>query len=162
MRLLWALGNRMRDRRAILRVISGALIAPWVYVVVWTLPVLEHSAFHKWVVINTFMAYFAFMVLAGMSHLVLVRLKATKIWSYCLVMFGVAVSVDLLLSLWSLSGYTSFYYAQTQVVENHEITKAGYLLQIQEALIHGAVSAFAMALFWLVAVFNPRGSVQHA
>jgi hypothetical protein len=152
----------MRNHSAILRVILGTLIAPWAYVVVWTLPVLEHSAFHEWVVINTLMAYFVFIVLAGLSHLALVRLKATKIWSYCLVMFGVAVSVDFLLSLWTLSGYTSLYYAQTQVVENHEITKAGYLLQIQEALIHGAVSAFAMTLFWLVAVFNPRGSVQHA
>lgn len=145
-----------------MRVILGVLIAPWVYVIVWTLPVLEHSAFHKWVVINTLMAYFVFMVLAGMSHLALARLKATKIWSYCFVMFGVAVAVDLLLSLWSLSGYASFYYAQTQVVENNEITKAGYLLQLQEALIHGVVSAFAMGLFWLVAVFNPRGGVQNA
>lgn len=152
----------MKNRSAILRVISGALIAPWVYIVAWTLPVLEHSAFHNWVVINTFIAYIAFMVLAGISHFVLARLKATRIWSYCLVMFGVAVSVDLLLSLWSLSSYTSFYYAQTQVVENYEITKAGYLLQFQEAVIHGAVSAFAMGLFWFVAVFNPRGGVQHA
>lgn len=152
----------MTSRRATLRVITGALIAPWIYVAVWTLPLLDHSAFHKWVVANTLMAYFLFFALAGLSHLVLTGLKAKKIWTYSLVMFGVAVSIDLLLSLWSLSGYTSFYYAQTQVVENHEITKAGYVLQAQEALTHGAVSAIVMALFWLVAVFDPSGRVQNA
>lgn len=152
----------MTSRRTTLRVITGALIAPWIYVVVWTMPLLEHSAFHEWVVVNTLMAYFLFLALAGMSHLVLARLKAKNIWNYSLVMFGVAISIDLLLSLWSLSGYTSFYYAQTQVVENHEITKAGYLLEVQEALTHGAISAMAMALFWLVAVFNPRGRVKNA
>lgn len=152
----------MKSRCAILRVVLGVLIAPWVYIVVWSLPVLEHSAFHKWLVINTFMAYSAFMVLAGISHIVLARLKARKMWTYCVIMFGVAALIDLLLSLWSLSGYASFYYAQTQVVEHHEITNAGYFLQIQEALVHGAVSALAMALFWFFAVFSPKVGVQHA
>ncbi|TMP08204.1 hypothetical protein CWC11_05395 [Pseudoalteromonas sp. S3178] len=143
----------MRNRSAILRVVLGALIAPCIYVIVWNLAVLEHSALYKWTVINTLTAYIAFIVLSGMSHLNLARLRATKIGSYCLVMFGVAVSVELLLSLWSLSGYTSLYYAQTHVVDNHEITKAGYLLKIQEMLIYGAILAFARAFFWFVAVY---------
>lgn len=49
--------------------------------------------------------------------------------------------------------YTSLYYAQTQVVANHEITKAGFLLKIQEILIYSAILAFARAFFWFVAVY---------
>ena len=152
----------MKDRSGILRIVLGALVAPWIYIVAWTIPVLGHSAFHKWVVINTALAYVIFMLLAGISHFALVRLGATKIWSYCIVMFTVALSIDFILSLWSLSWYTSLYYAQTQVVENHSITSAGYMLQIKEALIHGVISASAMAVFWFVAIFKSQGKVQHA
>jgi len=152
----------MKNNHTIIRIVLGVLLAPLLYVVVWTLPVLEHSAFHKWVVINTFFAYLVFLILAGLCHLVLKKLNATKIWSYCAVMFVVALALDLVLSIWSLSGYTSYYYSQTQVVENGSITSAGYMLQVKEALTNGVVSSGVMAIFWLVAIFNPRGKVAHA
>lgn len=144
------------------RIFLGILLAPLLYIIVWTLPLLEHTAFSKWIVINTFFAYLVFLILAGISHLVLKRFNATKVWSYILVMFVVAVCSDLILSIWSLSGFQSYYYAQTQVVENGSITAAGYVLQIEEALINGFVSSGVMALFWLVAVFNPKGNIAHA
>lgn len=156
------LGNKMNKRSSTIRIILGVVIAPWLYIVVWTLPVLEHSAFHKWVVINTFFAYIVFLVLAGMSHLLLAKFRATKIWSYCAIMFVVAFSMDVLLSLWSLSGFTSNYYAQTQVVEDGSITAAGYILQIQEALINGVVSAGVMAIFWFAAIYNSKGGAKFA
>jgi len=134
----------------------GILLAPWLYVIVWTMPLLNHSAFHKWVVINVVFAYLAFLVLASIAHVVLSRLNSTSIWSYCLVMFLVAASLDFALSVWSLSGYYSNYYSQTQVVENGAITAAGYFLQIKEALIHGVISSGAMAIFWLAAIWQPN------
>ena len=104
----------------------------------------------------------AFFVLAGLSHLTLKKLNAKGVWSYCGVMFAVAVTLDLVLSLWSLSGYTSNYYSQTQIVENGSITIAGYLLQIKEALINGVVSSGVMAIFWFVAVFKSQGEQVNA
>lgn len=151
----------MKKNSAIIRILVGALIAPWLYIIVWTMPVLEHSAFHKWVVINTFFAYTVFLIFAGISHIALKKLNATKLWSYCVVMFVVAVTLDLVMSIWSLSGYESNYYSQTQVVENGSITAAGYLLQIKEALINGAISSGAMAIFWFISIFSPKaGSVN--
>ena len=151
----------MKNHSTLIRILCGVIIAPWLYILVWTLPVLEHSAFHRWIVINTFFAYLVFLVLAGISHLVLVKLKTTKIWSYCIVMFGVAVTLDLVLSLWSLSGYTSFFYSQTQVVDNGSITLAGYLLQFKEAFINGVISAGVMAIFWFIALYNSNSKVQN-
>lgn len=152
----------MKKHSAIIRIVLGIILAPCLYIVVWTLPVLEHSALHKWIIINTFFAYLVFLILAGLSHVVLKKLNATKIWSYCAVMFCVAATLDLVLSFWSLSGYTSNYYAQTQVVENGLITAAGYMLQVKEALINGVVSSGVMAIFWFVAVYSPRREVAHA
>ena len=152
----------MKIDNSVIRIVFGVLIAPWLYIVVWTLPVLEHSAFHKWVVINTFFAYVVFLVFAGLSHLALKKLNATKLWSYCAIMFVVAVALDLGLSLWSLSGYTSNYYSQTQVVEHGSITSAGYLLQVKEALLNGIVSSGVMAIFWFVSIFKPSSKVANA
>ena len=139
-----------------IRLLIGTLIAPWLFVLVWTLPMLDHSAFHQWAIINIFLAYLAFLVSAGMTHLVLRSFNRSSILSYCFVIFTVAVFLHLIISLWSLSGYSSNYYAQTQVVENGSITVAGYLLQIREAVIHGLVSAAAMAIFWLAAIWTPN------
>ena len=145
-----------------LRMVLGALVAPWIYVFVWTMPMFEQSDFHRWVMLNMFLAYVAFMALAWISHVVLALLRATKIWSYVFVMFAVAVSVDLLLSLGSLSWYTSFSLGKTQLVENDLITQAGYMLQFKEALVHGVVSATAMGLFWFLAIFKPKSRAQIA
>jgi hypothetical protein len=139
-----------------IRILVGILFAPWLYVIVWTLPMLDHSAFHKWVVINTFFAYLVFLVLAGVAHLMLRRLNRSSLWSYCVVMFIVAAFLDFVLSIWSLTGFSSNYYSQTQVVENGAITVAGYLLQIREALVHGLLSSGVMAIFWLAAIWNPN------
>lgn len=152
----------MKKSNQVFRIVLGTLVAPWLYIVVWTLPVLDHSAFHKWVVINTFFAYVVFLVFAGLSHLALRKLGATKLWSYCAVMFVVALVLDLVLSLWSLSGYESNYYSQTQVVEYGSITGAGYLLQVKEALTNGVVSCGAMAIFWFVSIFKPATKVANA
>ncbi|MGY0627562.1 MAG: hypothetical protein ACW7DS_17775 [Paraglaciecola chathamensis] len=152
----------MKKSSAIIRILAGTLIAPWLYIIVWTMPVLDHSAFHKWVVINTFFAYIVFLIFAGISHFALKKLNATKLWSYCVVMFFVAVSLDLVLSIWSLSGYESNYYSQTQVVESGSITKAGYLLQVKEALINGAISSGTMAIFWFISIFSPKAVSANA
>jgi hypothetical protein len=138
------------------RILAGILLAPWLYVLVWTLPLLGHTAFHKWVVVNIFLAYLVFLVLAGIAHIVLGRLNKTSIYSYCAVMFSVAALLDFTLSVLLLSGFTSNYYSQTQVVENGMITASGYLLQIRESLIHGVISSGVMAIFWLVALWKPR------
>ena len=152
----------MNKHSAMIRIMLGVILAPFLYIIIWTLPVLDHSAFHKWVVINTFFAYVVFFLLAGLSYLTLKKLKAKGIWSYCGVMLVVAVTLDLVFSLWSLRGYTSNYYSQTQVVENGSITLAGYLLQIKEALINGVVSSGVMAIFWFVAVFKPQAETVNA
>jgi len=34
--------------------------------------------------------------------------------------------------------------------------KGAYLLQIKESLLHGVISSSAMAVCWLVALWNPR------
>lgn len=144
-----------------LRLFLGMLLAPTFFILVWTLPVLEHSAFKKWLLINTVLAYVAFFFLAAVSHVVLIKNGWKKLWQYCVVMSVVSFISNLALSIWSLRGYTSYYYAQTQVVEHGSITFSGYILQIQEALVHGAIAAIVMALFWLIAVFQPRGRTSH-
>ena len=140
----------------------GILLAPWLYVIVWTLPLLWHAAFHKWVMVNIFLGYLVFLVLAGIAHIVLGRLNKTSIYSYCVVMFSVAALIDFTLSVLLLSGFTSNYYSQTQVVENGMITVSGYLLQIRELLLHGLISSGVMAIFWLVALWKPMRKKAHA
>lgn len=66
------------------------------------------------------------------------------------------------LSVWALSGYSSYYHSQAQFVENGAITAAGYVLQIKEALINGAVSSGVMAIFWFIAIFKPNSKVANA
>jgi hypothetical protein len=161
-RLSAALRRLLGKHSAMLRITCGALVAPLVYVAFWSAPVIDHSAFSSWVILNSLMAYFVFLVVAGLTHLGLKRLHANSIWAYCLLMFAVAAVLEFLLSIGALSGYTSLYYNQTTVVQNHKITQAGYLLQVRESLAHGAISALAMAVFWLLAVFRPRGESQHA
>jgi hypothetical protein len=138
------------------RIILGILLAPWLYVLVWMLPLLGQSAFHKWVVINASFAYLVFLVLSGVAHIVLTQLSKTSIYSYCTVMFMVAALLDFTLSVSMLSYFESNFYAHTQVVENGSITAAGYLLQIRESVIHGGISSAAMAIFWLVAIWKPK------
>ena len=152
----------MKRQSAKFRILLGIFFAPWLYIAIWTLPLLEHSAFHKWVVINTFLSYVAFLSLAGLSHLVLAKIKTEKLWAYCLVMFSIALAVDLVLSILVLGGYESNYYSQTQVVENGAITFAGYILQLKEALSHGLISAGVMAIFWVLAIFKSSASIKNA
>src|SRR5690606_2643669 len=101
----------MKMQSAKLRIMLGIFFAPWLYIAIWTLPLLEHSAFHKWVVINTLLSYAAFLSLAGLSHLVLAKIKTEKLWAYCIVMFSIAVAIDLVLSIFALGGYESNYYS---------------------------------------------------
>ncbi|MDN3650362.1 hypothetical protein QWZ13_15755 [Reinekea marina] len=152
----------MKIDNSVIRKVIGVLIAPWLYIVVWTVPALEHSELQKWVVINTFFAYVVFLAFAGISHLVLKKLNATNMWSYCAVMFVVAVTLDIALSLWLLSGYTSSYYSQTLVVEYGSITAAGYMLLLKDALINGIISSGVMAIFWFVSIFKQSSKVINA
>lgn len=144
------------------RILFGILLAPWLYVLVWTLPLIEHTAFHKWVTVNIILAYLVFFVLASIAHVALTLLNKTSIYSYCAVMFWVAALLDFTLSVLLLSGFDSNYYSHTQVVENGMITASGYLLQIKESLLHGVISSSAMAVFWLVALWKPRHKKVHA
>ena len=152
---------QMQSNRNVMRIVLGIIIAPWVYLTNWVWPVMDHIVFSQWLIILMAAAYFVFLVLAGISHLILVYLKVTEIWGYCLVMFFVAFSLDLLISAWSLSNYESYYYSQTQVVENGVMTSAGFLLQSREALANGALSAGAMAVFWLIAIYKPCNRIQY-
>ena len=140
------------------RIIIGILVAPIIFVIAWSIPYLEHSAFHKWVVINTVFAYVAFLILASISHALLKILRWSTLLQYCLVMFFVGVIVTLAFSLWSLQGYSEFFYAQTQVVENNSITTAGYILKAKEALLSGLLSMACMAAFWFIAIFKTPGA----
>ena len=88
-----------------LRIAAGILLAPVVYIVVWSYPFIEHSAFHKWIVINTFFAYVWFLVFAAVSHVALKALDWTRIWQYSGVMLIVASIIGFAYSIYSLDGY---------------------------------------------------------
>lgn len=137
-----------------MRITIGILIAPLVFVVAWSLPLIEHSAFYRWVGINVIFAYLTFLVMAGLSHMVLSKLKWHKLWQYCSVMFVITLFIYLLVKFGALSTYESLYYTQTQVIENGEITKAGYLLELKSSLYGSALASVSMCLFWFVSVFK--------
>lgn len=139
------------------RLAAGILIAPVVFVVIWTYPYIEHPAFHKWIVINTFFAYVWFLVFAGVAHLVLKTLGWTKLWQYSAVMLIVASVIGFAYSIYSLQGYESLFHSQTQVVEEGVVTGLGYLLYIKDSFVNGIIAAGAMAVFWLVS-FYPADS----
>ena len=138
------------------RIVAGVLLAPVVYIVVWSYAYIEHSAFHKWIVINTFFAYLWFLVLAAVSHIALKLLGWTRLWQYSTVMLIVASIIGFAFSIYSLAGYDSLFHSQTQVVQNGVITESGYLLYAKDLLINGVISAGAMAVFWLVSFYGTR------
>ena len=142
----------------IYRIISGILIAPAIFIIAWTVPYLDHSAFHKWIAINTVFAYITFLILASISHLVLKTLQWSTLVQYCLVMFIVGIVLYFAFGLWSLQSYSELYYSQTQVVENGSITTSGYLLKIKESIISGILSMVCMAVFWFIAIFKTPGA----
>ena len=145
-----------------IRILIGILIAPIIYILVWTLPFANDVMFDTWLITNTVIAYISFLVLAGICHAILKDLKTDKLLNYFMVMFLVSVSLYLTISLSSMSELDSLYYSQTHLVKNNSITLAGYLLQLKAAIIHGLVSAFVMAIFWLIAVFKPSANLQSA
>jgi len=129
----------------------GVFIAPMIFVVFWSYPFLEHSAFQKWVIINTVSGYVAFLILGFVSHVALKFLHWTKLWQYCATMAVVAFIAFGGYSISSLDGYQSLYHSQTQVVENGIITKAGYVLYARDAGINALIAVCSMAIFWFVA-----------
>ena len=145
-----------------MRIIVGILIAPIVFIAAWSVPLVEHSAFYRWLGLNTIMAYFTFLLMAGLSHLVLSKLEWQKLWQYCSVMFLVALVMYLLFRLGSLSIYESMYHSQTQIVENGEITKEGYLLELKSSLYGSALASISMAVFWFVSFYKRSSVPNHA
>ena len=140
------------------RITVGILVAPTIFIFCWSIPYLEHSAFHKWIVLNTVFAYAVFLILASVSHMILKTLKWSTLFQYCLVMFFVGVIISFSYGLWSLQDYSSLYYSQTQVVENNVITTAGYILKAKEALLSGMLSMICMAVFWFITIFKTPGA----
>ena len=135
-------------------------ICPWVLVAAWSWPYLEHSAFSKWVVINTVFAFFIFFVTAGISHLILRFLKLSKGWHYVLIMFCVCLVLYFTFSVYSSIGYSELYHSQTQVVTDGKITAAGYILKLKNSLLGSLLSAGVFYLFWLIAVWRPSSHEQ--
>ncbi len=54
--------------------------------------------------------------------------------------------------------YESLFHSQTQVVENGEITKAGYILEFKNSVYGSALASLSMAIFWLLSVFKKKTS----
>lgn len=138
------------------RIAAGTFLAPVVYVVVWSYPFIEHSAFHKWVIINTFFAYVCFLLFAAVSHVALKVLGWTRIWQYSGVMLIVASIIGFSYSILSLAGYESLFHSQTQVVQDGVITASGYVLYAKNSFINGVISAAAMAVFWMVSFYGTK------
>jgi hypothetical protein len=138
-----------------LRIAIGMLIAPLTLAAAWSYPYLNHSAFAKWLVINTIMAYLAFTLLAAISHVILRFLRLAAAWQYCLVMFVVAFIVYISIAFVALSGYSDLYYSQTQVVKDGSVTPAGALLQVTESIQGAALLAAVFLVFWFIAVGKP-------
>jgi hypothetical protein len=144
------------------RVAVGMIFSPLVLAVIWTIPYREHSAFEKWVVINTVFAYVTFTVTAGISHFVLKALRLAAAWQYCLVMFCVALVANLGLGFYSLQGYSELYHSQTRVVQNGSITGAGFVLEITNAFQSAVLLSAVFLLFWFISVGRRTGGCTHA
>jgi hypothetical protein len=139
--------NKTRIRTAV-----GMFFSPLLLAVIWSIPYLEHSAFTKWLVINTIFAYLTFTVAAGISHLIIKALRLASAWQYCLVMFCVALVVSLGFSFYGLQGYNELYHSQTQVIKDGSITSAGLILEITNATQTAALFAAAFLLFWFISI----------
>jgi len=145
-----------------LRIATGILVAPLALAVVWTMPYVEHSAFAKWAVINTVLAYGTFSVTAAVSHVVLKVLRLERAWHYCSVMFCVAFLGYVAFAFYGLRGYSELYYAQTKVIENGSLTMSGFVLQLTQAAQGAALLSAAFLLFWFIAVHERSASNNHA
>jgi len=143
-----------------LRIIAGLVLTPIAMAIVWSIPFYDHSALKQWVLINILSAYGAFLFFAAISHLILRVLNLKAAWQYCLVMFCVALPIDIGFSIYSIQGYSSLYYSQTQVVEHGNITASGYMLQVTESLKSSAFLTLAFLLFWFIAVRKPRDKLN--
>ncbi|WP_160153112.1 hypothetical protein [Microbulbifer sp. ALW1] len=141
------------------RSIAGMIFCPWILVAVWSLPYLSHSAFSKWVVINTFFAFTVFFFTAAVSHVILKTFCLTKGWHYPVVMFFVCLILYFGFSTFSASGYDELYHSQTQIVEDGNVTKAGYVLNFWNSVSGSLLSAGVFFVFWLIAVWKPRSAV---
>src|SRR5690606_13647493 len=144
------------------RIIAGMIICPWILVVAWSIPYIEHSAFPKWVVINTFTAFLVFFITAAISHFLLRAFSLVKWWHYSAVMFSVCLILYYGFSTLGASGYTELYHSQTQVVENGSITLVGHILNFKNAVSGSVLSAATFFIFWLIAVWKPNGRVKNA
>lgn len=109
------------------RLFFGLLLAPIVYILIWTIPLVEHTAFMKWLAWNTLFAYINFAILGYVAHLLLSKYNLSKLWQYIVVMFAVTFLVKFFLSVFFTSNYESLYYSRTQVVENGDILLSSYL-----------------------------------
>lgn len=130
--------------------------------VAWSIPYIEHSAFPKWVVINTFAAFLVFFITAAISHFLLRAFSLVKWWHYSAVMFSVCLILYYGFSTLGASGYTELYHSQTQVVENGSITLVGHILNFKNAVSGSVLSAATFFIFWLIAVWKPNGRVKNA
>lgn len=130
--------------------------------VAWSIPYIEHSAFSKWVVINTFAAFLVFFFTAAISHFLLRALSLVKWWHYSVVMFAVCLILYYGFSTLGASGYTELYHSQAQVVENGSITRAGHILNLKNAVSGSLLSAATFFIFWLIAAWKPNGKVKNA
>ncbi|MDQ2078528.1 hypothetical protein [Marinimicrobium sp. ABcell2] len=144
------------------RIAAGMLICPWILAAAWSVPYLEHSAFVKWLIINTVLAFIVFFFTAAISHVILRVLFAAKWWQYPAVMFAVCLLLYFGLSTLSASGYTELYHSQTQVVEGGSITSAGYALNFKNAVLGALLSAAVFFLFWVISVWTPRSGAKNA
>jgi hypothetical protein len=144
-----------------MRIIIGILIAPIIFVAAWSVPLIEYSAFYRWLGLNIIMSYFTFLVMAGLSHLVLSKLQWHNLWQYCAVMFLVTLVMYLAFKLVSLSINESMYHSQIQIVENGEITKEGYLLELKSSLYGSALASISMAVFWFLSIFKRSPVTSH-
>jgi small-conductance mechanosensitive channel len=144
------------------RIIAGMIVCPWILVVAWSIPYINHSAFSKWIVINTFLAFFIFFLTAGISHFVLRALSLVKWWHYSLIMFCVCLLLYYGILTSDASRYTELYHSQTLVVESGRITRAGHILNFGNAVAGSLLSAAAFLMFWMIAVWKPNGSSKNA
>jgi hypothetical protein len=144
-----------------IRIAAGMLISPLVLAVVWCIPYFDHSAFIKWVLINTVFAYVTFSVTAGISHFIVKSLRFAFAWQYCLVMFGVALVANLGFGFYGLQGYDDLYHSQTQVIKNGSITGAGFMLEITNSVRAAALFSAAFLLFWFISIGRRTGGDTH-
>lgn len=138
------------------------VVSPWILVVVWSVPYLNHSAFSKWVVINTFVAFTVFLVTASISLLIIKVFSLFRWWHYSGVMFCVCLLLYYGFSTFGVVGYSELYHSQTKVVEGGHITTAGHILNFRTAVSGALLSAAVFLVYWFIAVWQPGGNARNS